>query len=157
MKNYRKDYPEIENRIAGLDRIAGNLRIDGDLDVAGIITGAQAQVRPTPTRENAKGVLDGGDVLVALHEMDTIVYSLSEGKYAIGIDPDTIPAGMDFIVQKGKGGDESDSIDYAQMIGPLVATIRHMDERIRALESEGRVTEQLESRVTEQPERTELE
>ena len=128
---------DLEAMIANPDRIDRNLQVGGNLGVDGIITGAAAQYRPTPNRAQAVGSLDGSDIIVALREMDTIVYTLSEGQYAIGIDPETVPSGMNFIMVKKDEQDRDghDSIDYAQLIGPLIATIRHMDARIQALEA----------------------
>ena len=92
--------------------------------------------------------MGGGDVLDALRGMNTIVYTLSGGKYAIGIDPDTIPEGMNFIIHKKENDEKLDSIDYSQMIGPLVATLQHMDARIRALEAGNQAGNQTGNQTT---------
>ena len=41
---------------------------------------------------------------------------------------------MKFIIHKKENDEKLDSIDYSQMIGPLVATIQHMDACIRVLD-----------------------
>ena len=41
---------------------------------------------------------------------------------------------MKFIIHKKENDEKLDSIDYSQIIGPLVATIQHMDACIRVLD-----------------------
>lgn len=125
--------PDFGKIIAGLDSIPGDVTIDGALVIDGSLSGVVAQYRPTPTKEDALGVLDGSDILSSLRSMDAVVYNLPGGGLAAGIDPETVPAEMSFIL---KGADDGyDSIDYTQMIGPMIATIKHMDARIQELEA----------------------
>jgi hypothetical protein len=120
---------QMEDVLDGLDSLSGDLRIDG------VITGSHAQYRPTPSGDEALGVLAGSDILSALSEVDAIVYKLPGGALAAGIDPETIPAEMAFVLKAADGGD-FDSIDYTQLIGPMIATIQNMDARIKALETQ---------------------
>ena len=93
------------------------------------------QYRPTPVAKNALGILGGSDIIAALREMNVIVYNLPQGGLATGIAPETIPSGMSFILRPGVDENELDSIDYVQLIGPLIATIQYLDARIQILEA----------------------
>ncbi len=125
----------------GLARVSATeagAHVAGDLHVEGTLKGVAAMYRPTPQREDALGLLDGGDATSALSGIAGMVYHLPNGNLAMGIDPGTIPAEMSFVMKAGENvdGAKNQSIDYIQMIAPMIAAIQTMDARITSLEAQ---------------------
>jgi uncharacterized protein YjbI with pentapeptide repeats len=119
-------------------KVAGDLNVRGHLTIEGTLDGIAAMYRPTPDRMASLGLLDGADATSALSDIATIVYNLPDGDLAMGIDPGTIPAEMSFVMKGGVDADdvESKSIDYVQMIAPMISAIQSMDARITELEAQ---------------------
>ena len=127
--------PPAREPLQNIGHISGDLTVDGNLNIAGLIAGGAAQYRPTPIVADALGYLDGADTLDALLDMKALVYNLPDGTLAAGVDPGTIPQRMEFIIRPVESGSGGASIDYIQMIGPMVAAIQLMDRRIAELEA----------------------
>lgn len=132
--------PELNDIIAGLDLLPGDLEIEGTLVVRGGISGVAPQFRAAPSDEEVLGTLDGRDVLGSLKKMDAVIYNLPESGLVAGIDPATIPHELSFIK---KDGDVFSGIDYVMLIGPMIETITYMDTRISELEKEVRILSQM--------------
>jgi len=118
--------------------LPGDLHVSGNLVVSGALMNVPAIYRPTPSKEDALGLLDGADTISALSNIAAMVYNLPDGGLAMGIDPGTIPAEMGFVMKAGVGDDgaKNESIDYVQLISPMIAAIQTMDARITELEAQ---------------------
>ena len=98
-----------------------------------------SRFRPTPELADALGRLTGEDALRAISAIDAMVYNLpDDGGVAVGIAPGSIPPELRFLVRKYGEGDSytARGVDYAQMIGPMVAAIRTLSERVEILEDD---------------------
>lgn len=86
--------------------------------------------RDAPGKSQILGNLSGSDSLSALNGIDAVIYRGDGDVILAGIDPESIPDELAFMVS----GDADKSIDYVQMIGPMLSVIQHLDRRIRVLE-----------------------
>lgn len=111
--------------------------ITGDLVLSGQMTGYSAQYRQTPDGDAALGSLLGEDILPALSSIEAIVYRLPAGGLAIGIDPETVPEEMSFLMKTEElgSGETLYSIDYTQLIGPMAVAMTEMQKEIEALKA----------------------
>lgn len=95
--------------------------------------------RPAPRFDGAIGRLMGDDSLRAIAKIKAMVYNLPDDQgVALGIAPDSIPPELRFLVRKNEDDDASApyGVDYAQIIGPIVAAIQNLDQRLDALETD---------------------
>jgi uncharacterized protein YjbI with pentapeptide repeats len=98
---------------------------------------ALTSFRPTPPLSDALGQLMADDAAQAISKVKSIVYELPEGGFAVGVDPESIPPELRFVVRKNSDGGffAGASVDYAQMIGPMVAAIQHLSAQVEDLET----------------------
>jgi hypothetical protein len=127
----KMDISEITEKLRS---VSGDFTVYGSLNISGGLNGVTSQFRPTPSSEDALGRLTGSDAMDSLREIRSVVYDLPEGGLATGIDPSTIPPQLEFMKRTSESEGTFDSVDYAQMIGPMMAAIQYLDGRIEKLE-----------------------
>ena len=127
---------DVQVLASSIGTLPDGLNVDGSMHVFGNIYGGEAQFRPAPFGEDALGVLGGADVLEAFASIDAVVYRLPDGNLAAGIDTDTLPESLGFMKRSYVGANGNDGLDYAQLIGPMIATINQLNARVEALEAE---------------------
>jgi hypothetical protein len=125
---------DIEEVSRKLRSVSGDFMVSGSLTASGSLNGVTSQFRPTPSAADSLGRITGSDAMDSLRKIHSVVYNLPEGGLAIGIDPMTIPQEMEFVKRAATTDDTFESVDYAQMIGPMLAAIQNMDGRIEELE-----------------------